>query len=298
MKRAFIFLCLLAASGAAHASSWSDLWLTRDQQGQRLLDSGKPADAGRSFEDARRRAYAEIKAGQYEDAAKRLEKFGDPQSQYNRGNALARSGKLENALAAYDQAIKQTSADSALGRDARHNRDLVAEQLKQQPPQSPSGSPSGGQSQSGKDGQSGKNEHSQNGNRGKQQQSSKQHAANGSQQQQNRRSQGSQGESAASQVERERQEAADAKRDAETAMATAKKEESAKTSGQNAKLDEHSTDQNGSKDQNATAAIHQPPSEQALALEQWLRQIPDDPAGLLRRKFLIEHLRREQESRR
>lgn len=33
-----------------------------------------------------------------------------------------------------------------------------------------------------------------------------------------------------------------------------------------------------------------PPSEQALSTDQWLRQIPDDPAGLLRRKFLIEHM--------
>ncbi|MDA8349518.1 MAG: hypothetical protein M0038_12070, partial [Pseudomonadota bacterium] len=35
-----------------------------------------------------------------------------------------------------------------------------------------------------------------------------------------------------------------------------------------------------------------PPSEKALALKQWLRQIPDDPAGLLRRKFLIQYLLR------
>jgi len=32
--------------------------------------------------------------------------------------------------------------------------------------------------------------------------------------------------------------------------------------------------------------------EDAQAMEQWLRRIPDDPGGLLRRKFLNEHLRR------
>jgi len=37
-----------------------------------------------------------------------------------------------------------------------------------------------------------------------------------------------------------------------------------------------------------------PISEQTLALEQWLRRIPDDPGGLLRRKFLIEHIERQQ----
>ena len=35
-----------------------------------------------------------------------------------------------------------------------------------------------------------------------------------------------------------------------------------------------------------------PVSEKTLALDQWLRQIPNDPAGLLRRKFLIEFMLR------
>ncbi len=34
--------------------------------------------------------------------------------------------------------------------------------------------------------------------------------------------------------------------------------------------------------------------EDAQAMEQWLRRIPDDPGGLLRRKFLYEHQRRGQ----
>lgn len=37
-----------------------------------------------------------------------------------------------------------------------------------------------------------------------------------------------------------------------------------------------------------------PPSEQSLALDQWLRGIPDDSGELLRRKFLIEHRLRQQ----
>jgi Ca-activated chloride channel family protein len=42
------------------------------------------------------------------------------------------------------------------------------------------------------------------------------------------------------------------------------------------------------------AAADVPGSEKQLAQEQWLRQIPDDPSGLLRRKFLIEHMLRQQ----
>lgn len=309
MKRHLLFLYLLAASFTSHAASWSDLWSTQDQQAQRLLDSGKPADAAGKFEDARRRAYAEIKAGQYADAAKRLEGFEDPQSQYNRANALARGGKLENSLAAYDSAIKRAPADSTLGRDARHNRELVAEQLKKQ---------QSSQSKSGE--QSDKKDQSQSGKQGNQSQKDERNASNGSQQQQkdqqrNQQGQGSQddqsqqrqaaaqkpqdsqGKSASSQTEKEKQDAADAKRDAEAAMAQSKQDENAKpkdqSQGQMAQAGDQSKDQNGKP---AAAAVEKPPSEQALALEQWLRQIPDDPSGLLRRKFLIEHMRRQQES--
>ena len=43
------------------------------------------------------------------------------------------------------------------------------------------------------------------------------------------------------------------------------------------------------------AAPRKPPHyNDDIALEQWLRQIPDDPAGLLQRKFMMEHLMRKQ----
>ena len=35
-------------------------------------------------------------------------------------------------------------------------------------------------------------------------------------------------------------------------------------------------------------------SEEQLAAEQWLRRIPDDPGGLLRRKFLYQYRQRAQ----
>jgi len=39
-----------------------------------------------------------------------------------------------------------------------------------------------------------------------------------------------------------------------------------------------------------------PPTEKQLAQAQWLRSIPDDPGGLLRRKFMIEHYMRQQKA--
>ena len=44
------------------------------------------------------------------------------------------------------------------------------------------------------------------------------------------------------------------------------------------------------------APKQKPETERQLALDQWLRQIPDSPAGLLQRKFLIEHMMKQQDS--
>ncbi len=110
------------ALASAAATVWSDLWSRPDQQGQALLDAGQSTQAADRFHDPRRRAYADLQAGRYQDAAKLLAPFTDAQSEYNRGNALAKAGQLQAALAAYDAALQQTPADA----DTRHNRDLVA----------------------------------------------------------------------------------------------------------------------------------------------------------------------------
>ena len=104
MRRGTLMLLLAVASMTARADTWSDLWATREQQAQKLLDSKRPAEAAPLFADPRRRGYAELRAGQYAKAAEHLAPFKDAESQYNRGNALAHTGKLQDALAAYDRA--------------------------------------------------------------------------------------------------------------------------------------------------------------------------------------------------
>jgi len=143
-------LLLALASAAARADTWSDLWATHEQQAQKLLDSKRPAEAAPLFADPRRRAYAELQAGQYAKAAEHLAPFKDAESQYNRGNALAHTGKLQDALAAYDAALKQSPGSN----DVMRNRELVAQALKQQQ--------SGGQSQAN-GGQSGEGSNGQGG---------------------------------------------------------------------------------------------------------------------------------------
>lgn len=144
-----VLLCF--AAGAAQAGTWTNLWSTREQQAQKLLDSKNPAAAAPLFSDARRRAYAEMEVGKYAQAAKSLEPFKDADSQYNRGNALAHSGQLREALSAYDAALRAAPGD----KDVIRNRDLVRRALDRQQQQNQSAKQGGANGRSGAQGSKG-----------------------------------------------------------------------------------------------------------------------------------------------
>lgn len=99
-----------------------------DYQGWRLLEAGCAEEAARRFADPRWRAVANYRAGHFDQAADLLAAAKDADSHYNRGNALAKQGRLADALAAYDESLKQRADDA----DTRYNRDLVQRLLQQQ----------------------------------------------------------------------------------------------------------------------------------------------------------------------
>ena len=288
MKRVLFLMLLLLCSANARANNfWDSLWRNADQQGEKMLQQGNAAAAAQTFNDPRRKAYAELQAGDYANAAKHFAAFDDSNGNYNRGNALAHAGQLEEALKAYDAALASNPKDS----DARYNRDLVARALQQQQSKSSSNKDSaskdgknGGKNQAGQSGQaddknSGKQDDAQNksatqNSSGQNQNGDKQHgirrsSAESRTGQQLHRSKNQPDSSSLVNEQPQPDDAAQAKRDAEAALGKPQ-------SGQ------------------AGAVSDAPVSEQQLAQEQWLRRIPDDPGGLLRRKFMIEHLIRQQ----
>jgi Ca-activated chloride channel family protein len=311
MKRVlFLTVAFLLVTEQAMASElWDSLWLNANQRAEKMLSHGDAAGAAKTYQDPRHKAYAELKAGDYANAIRGFSAFDDSDGNYNRGNALARSGKLQEAIKAYDAAL----AHDPKNKDAKHNRDLLEKLLQQQPPQSKDASKQSGQSdskqgkqqddkakgsgdkqnqnsssQNGKD-QQGKSAQSKSGGDAKQsagQQSSSQNQSadmaksnaqpssqaqsNQSQSGQSQAKQGQAQPAASANAQKSPDDAAQAQRDASAALG--------KTSGKNI----------------VPAAADVPGSEKQLAQEQWLRQIPDDPSGLLRRKFLIEHMLRQQ----
>lgn len=111
----------------SYAFDFNDLWLRPDQQGLILLKKKRPAEAAQHFVNRQWQGVALYEAGDYSGAAQRFAEGSDAHAHYNRGNALAKSGELEAALDAYDQALER-QPDL---RPALTNKALVESLLKQ-----------------------------------------------------------------------------------------------------------------------------------------------------------------------
>lgn len=114
----------VSASGGA-AGTWRNLWQTPDQQAADAFTKGDYGVASQQFQDPAWQASALYKKGDYAKAASAFKAGPDPD--YNRGNALAKAGELEDAVKAYDAALKADPANA----DAKFNRDLVQKLIDQ-----------------------------------------------------------------------------------------------------------------------------------------------------------------------
>jgi Ca-activated chloride channel family protein len=110
---AVLALCLLLPWRPAGAQG-IDWWRRDDQQAHRQLEQGA-------------RAYH---AGDYAAAGRAWSALPGADAAYNRGNALARQGRYEEAIAAYDKALRERPGMA----DAVANRKAVEAALKRRPP--------------------------------------------------------------------------------------------------------------------------------------------------------------------
>lgn len=252
-------LVVLAPTPPASALEWQELWKRPDQRGLEALRAEQAARAAELFENPEWRSAAQYRAGEYEASAATLAGIDSPSAHYNRGNALAKAGQLEAAIGAYDRALELAPDHE----DARYNRELVAELLKnQQDAEQPQDQGEGEQGQEGDSGSESQSGEQQNG-----EQASDEESQEGQQ--------GEEGDAQAGQGADDQpsdQEGGEPEDAPEPQQANAGEE--ATDSAENAP---------GPED------VEQWASEQAA--EQWLRRIPQDPGGLLRRKFLYQYQR-------
>ena len=239
----------------AHAASWEDLWLNKDQQAEKALEAGKPGDAAALFENPDWQAVADYRAGDYAGSAKVFAENSDTRNLYNLANAMAFQGELDSAIDSYEQVL-EIEPDNE---DASYNLELV-KSLKDQQEQE--------QQNQGDDQQSTQNP----GGEGEESDSENQSDQ--------------QGEEGESQSDGEPQ-------DGDPSNSEEMSEEDMKALQEELQKAAEEAEEGEQPQQMSEAELAElrQQQEQDQAMEQWLRRIPDDPGGLLRRKFRHQYQR-------
>ncbi|NOZ53634.1 MAG: VWA domain-containing protein [Gammaproteobacteria bacterium] len=274
---AVVVLLVLPVPNTTYAFDWERLWKNNDQRAEVSFKKGEVKEAAELFSDPQWKAAASYRAQDYEKALESLNDITTPEAFYNKGNAFAKLGQLEEAIQSYDEALKINPEHD----DAKYNKELLQDMLtrNQQQNNDSQSDQQQGQDQQGQ--QHGESQQSQ-------QQSQEQQGEN--QQQSPSASQGSAGDNNVQQQESGAQAEADqggeGQDDDKSESHTANnkdKENRADEQNEMQQLAEQRGQEEGKQDQ--TQIIDQQQDESTQAAEQWLRRIPDDPGGLLRRKF-------------
>jgi Ca-activated chloride channel family protein len=266
---AALVLMVALPAPRAEAFDFADLWQRKDQQAYDALQEQQPQRALELAKDPALRGSAAYKSEDYAQAADAFAQAApDADANYNRGNALAQAKRYQDALAAYDEALKLSPGME----DALANKKAIEDFLKQQEQQQQQQK----QDQDSQGGESGDPQNSEP-REGEDKQSEQQDG--GEPQQQKGESQPREGDS-----EQPSEQRADAQ--AQEQRKQQAQQEFAEQMEQALK--------DGEKQEQAQEAEAADPreAEKRQAVEQWLRRVPDDPGGLLRRKFALEYQRR------
>ena len=249
------------------------------------------------------RGSAEFKLEEYEEALDSFKQAQGADARYNEANTLAKLEKYEEAIAAYDEALE---LDSGM-QDALDNKKTIEDFLKQQQQSKKKEQSSNENQQGNSDSKNDQQEQQSSDSEDNQEkQSNSQSASKDGKQEQQDQKQGK--------GEEENNQFSDANKDLEKNQKEAEEEKMQSAQNEPAKDDKNKSGDNEDEDDKSQAEKEQEiasqyedgseqntdknidkqaiqelaeelSQEEKMAAEQWLRRIPDDPGGLLRRKF-------------
>jgi len=244
----------------AMAFGWDDLWQRRDQQSINALQQGDFQRATELANDPALKGTAAYRQKNYESALEAFSTQPGANGKYNRGNALAQLGRYQEAIDAYDEALKQDPNME----DAKLNRAEVERLLQQQKQQE------------------------------QQEQQEQDQKQNGENKEEQEKKEGQKSENDSEEKQKGEQDPSDEQKEGKPEE---QKSEESKTSEEEKKGEPQAAESEAADEKPEDEAEAEPLNqEEQQAIEQWLRRIPDDPAGLLRRKFKYQYSRRPPRS--
>jgi Ca-activated chloride channel family protein len=267
-----IFLpAFFALPDTVMAFNWDDLWLRPDQQATELFHQGETDYASKLFEDNEWKATAAYRSGDYEKAAEQFAKKDNTRANFNRGNALAFAGRLQDAIDSYEKVLSVNPQH----KDAKFNKKLVEDLLKKQ-----------NKSQQNKE-QQGQQKNQQ----GQSSESTESQQKSGTEQDKNKSAE----KTDSGEQQHDEEQGKNNQNGKEDQNKGSKKDQN-NNQGEVDKNENKSSDnpeqQNIASNSNSDLSPEDRSKQQKL--EQWLRKIPDDPGRLLRNKMKREFQRRDK----
>ena len=294
-----MLLAFMLIPQVSEAFSWENLWFRPDQQGVRALERDAPEEAAALFQDSGWKGIAQYRAGKYQEAEEAFSKVDTPEGHYNRGNALASLGRYEEALASYQTALTQEPHHA----DARYNMEIIKKLLEEQSSSTQEGqhpqqshSSSSKEENEGEDAGSERKESAHASDTTSEQSESEKGGSQKGKHEEQKRLTGTKSDPSEKQNQSEKDQDTFGKNFARETPEpeSSKADQSEQSMSSASSMAEKSGDQGEQAEVvsagHAEQTIEKQKSERAI--QQWLRRIPDDPGGLLRRKFLLEHQRR------
>lgn len=276
----------------------NSMFKTNDQLASEAYQANDFGNAQQQFNDPQWRATAAYKAGDYETALKLFEEDTSAQGLYNQGNALAQLGQLDQAIEAYNKALK---AQPKL-EDAKTNKDLIEKLKEEQQSNSENSNEGETDPNKPKDSNQSPQSNEQSEQQSQQEQNQGDNEKNGSsdkdqnQQQQSQESSEQQSQPSESPSNKE----GDENGEEQGGDQNQQKElnESNKASAQEATDKPDKTESTGQMQETQLTPEQIAEKEQQQKIKQLLRKVDDDPSVLLRNKMILESRRRQQERRR
>lgn len=256
-------------SSAAELPWWKKPFLNADQQGLEAYNAAQYEAASSNFDDPAWRGAAQYRDGDYAGAAQTYAQLDTADGYYNQGNALARAGELDAAIAAYDKALEKRPAFP----DAKENKALIEKLREQQDQQQQNQQDQNQQDQSQQD-----------------QQESEQQDGESDEDQQNADQQDGQNQQNSQQnSQQEDQQNSDQQSEQDPQDGEQQDDEQETQSQQQ----EGEQNEQPSQAQQAQQEQSERDKETQQRLNNLLRRVPDDPAFLLKRKMQLEAQKRQ-----